>query len=81
MYPAHIIIENYLYSNWAKTKRRQWTKNFSRTCLVAFSIFFTLLLQQKISKFLGILGAVACTPIAFTLPAAFHLKAIASTTM
>ena len=45
LYPAHIIVENYLYSKWPKTKKRQFTKNLSRTCLVAISIVFTLLLE------------------------------------
>ena len=79
LYPAHIIVENTLYSGWAKTKKRQWTKNLSRTLLVAFTVVFTMLVDQKIDKFLGILGALCCTPIAFTFPAAFHLKAIAKT--
>ena len=51
----------------------------TRTILVFISIIFTLLLKQKIGKFLGILGAVACTPIAFTLPALFHYVAVADT--
>jgi len=79
MYPAHMIVENYLYSKWPKTKKRQWTKNFTRTLLVVISIIFTLALKNKIGNFLSVLGAVACTPIAFTLPAAFHLKASADT--
>lgn len=80
MYPAHVVIEGYLYSNWPKSRKRQITKNITRTCVVAISIVFTLSLQKKIDKFLSILGAVACTPIAFTLPAAFHYKACAETT-
>lgn len=35
--------------------------------------------NDKIGKFLGILGAFTCTPIAFTFPAMFHYKAIAKT--
>lgn len=79
LYPAHIIVENTLYSSWPKSKKRQWTKNSTRTTLVAFTVVFTMIIGPKISKFLGILGALTCTPIAFTFPAMFHLKAIAKT--
>lgn len=79
LYPAHIIVENTLYSSWPKTKKRQWTKNLRRTLLVAFTVCFTMAVDDKINKFLGILGALTCTPIAFTFPALFHLKAIAET--
>ena len=79
LYPAHIIVENGLYSSWPKTKKRQWTKNLTRALLVAFTVVFTMAVDEKIDKFLGILGALTCTPIAFTFPALFHLKAIAKT--
>lgn len=80
LYPAHIIIENYLYSGWPKTKKRQWSKNLTRMLLVGFVVILTVLLKQKLDKFLSILGALTCTPIAFTFPAIFHYKACAETT-
>lgn len=46
---------------------------------MAFTVVFTMAVGDKINKFLGILGALTCTPIAFTFPALFHLKAIAET--
>lgn len=79
LYPAHLIVENTLYSTWPKSKKRQWTKNFSRFLLVLFTVIVTMLVADNIGKFLGILGAVTCTPIAFTFPAMFHLKIIAKT--
>ena len=48
--------------------------------MVAFVVVLTVLLQQKLDKFLSILGALTCTPIAFTFPAIFHYKACAETT-
>ena len=77
LYPVHIIIENYLYSSWPKSKKRMNMKNLTRTILVSITVIFTLSLGKKIDKFLALLRAVGCTPIAFTLPAAFHLKACA----
>lgn len=80
MYPAHIIIESYLYKGWPKSKKRMMTKNVSRTITIIILTVFTIALRKKIDKFLSLLGAVACTPIAFILPASFHLKACANTT-
>ena len=48
--------------------------------LVGFVVVLTVLLKQKLDKFLSILGALTCTPIAFTFPAVFHYKACAETT-
>ena len=75
----HIIIENYLFLNWEKTKKRQMTKNVGRLILVGCTVLFTLFLGQKVDKFLSILGALSCTPVAFIFPASFHLKVCAKT--
>ena len=79
LYPVHLIVEDYLYSSWAKTPKRQWFKNLTRTLLVGFTVVFTMSLGDKMDKFLSILGALCCTPIAFTFPALFHLKVAAKT--
>ena len=79
LYPAHIIIENMIYNGWPKSKKRQMSKNFTRTLLVGLTTIFTMSLGEKVDKFLSILGALTCTPIAFTFPALFHLKACAKT--
>ena len=78
LYPAHMIIEDYLYSTWPKTPKRMWSKNVTRTLLVGFTVVFTMMLGEKMDKFLSILGALCCTPIAFTFPAMFHLKVVAN---
>jgi proton-coupled amino acid transporter len=56
-------------------------KNNSRTILVFGTVCLTIMLGDKLDKFLSILGALTCTPIAFTFPAMFHLKAVANTTV
>ena len=63
-----------------KTKKRQFYKNVTRTLLVLFTMGFTIMIGDKTSSFLAILGSVSCTPVAFTFPALFHLKACADTT-
>ena len=55
-------------------------KNITRTLIVIASCVLALLIYDKLDKFLSITGALICTPIAFTLPAAFHYKQCATTT-
>lgn len=54
-------------------------KNCFRTFWSGFAILIATVFEQAISKILGITGAIACTPIAFTIPALFHLKLVAKT--
>ena len=79
LYPAHIVIENIIFHGWPKTKRRQWSKNGSRAFLVGVTVGLTIAIGTKLNKFLSLAGALTCTPIAFTFPALFHLKACATT--
>lgn len=74
LYPANIVVETYLYTGWAKTKKRQWAKNFTRMLMVLFTILFTIALKDKLDKFLSVLGALTCTPILMFFPPLFHLK-------
>jgi proton-coupled amino acid transporter len=54
-------------------------KNIYRASIVAFTVVISLLMGDTLDKFLSLLGAVACTPIAFTLPTLFHYKLCAKT--
>ena len=54
-------------------------KNMSRSFIVFCVVCMTIMLKDKFDKFLAILGSVTCTPMAFTFPALFHLKACAET--
>ena len=80
LYPVNIIVDNVFFLGWKKTPRRQLAKNTSRSITVALTIIATILLGDKLDKFLSILGALSCTPIAFIFPALFHHKASANTT-
>lgn len=79
LYPSHIIIETIIYSTWPKTKKRQWSKNGTRSLLVVITVVFTMLVDCKIEKLLSLNGSLFCTPVAFLFPAMFHLKACAET--
>ena len=79
LYPAHRVLENYIFAGWAKSKKRQWLKNLSRTILVAVVTGFTVAMGHTIDSFIPVLGAFTCTPIAFMFPAIFHYQACAAT--
>lgn len=81
LHPANIAIESYLFHGWPKTKKRQWSKNLFRACLVIFTVVITILMQNNLDQFLAVLGSLACTPVAFLLPTLYHLKACAETPM
>jgi proton-coupled amino acid transporter len=79
LHPANIAIESYLFGTWPKSKRRQWGKNIYRAAMVIFTVVITMLMQKDLSDFLAVLGAFACTPVAFLLPTLYHLKVCADT--
>ena len=57
--------------------KRKWLKNIFRSAYAGMIIVVSCVFEDTIAKILGITGALACTPVAFTLPALFHLKLIA----
>ena len=79
MYPANIVIENYLVPGWPKSRKRQMVKNISRTLVVAASCLLAISVYEKLEKLLAIVGALTCCPMAFTLPSLCHYKLIAKT--
>ena len=81
IHPANIVLESYLFGTWPKTRKRQMCKNLTRTTIVAASCLLALAVYDSLEKLLSLNGALFCTPIAFTLPAAFHYKACAETQM
>lgn len=56
------------------------SKNVSRLFMVGATVMICVGLGEKADKFVSILGAVSCTPVAFIFPAAFHYKMCAKTT-
>ena len=58
------IIDNYIQSGAL----------MSRTLLITFCSGVALGFYNNLSHVIAVTGAISCTPIAFTLPALFHLK-------
>ena len=72
IHPANQIAENYMFGKWPKSKKRMYWKNFYRTIVVLVTVIISEVLGEKLGEFLSLLGALACTPVAFTLPAFYH---------
>ena len=69
------IIESYLFNKIRMGSTRRYIYcNISRTIMVAITIFIALVANDKLNNFLSLLGAVACIPVAYTLPALFHYR-------
>ena len=80
IYPANMVLESYIFVSMKnKSTLRTWLKNIYRGIMVAFTITVAIFFDKTLDKFLALLGSVACTPIAFMLPALFHLKLVAKT--
>lgn len=79
--PSNIIFENWVFSRCMKhpSTLRHWLKNFSRFIMCISACYFAVSLADKIDKFLGLLGAVLCAPLALTMPALIHLRLLAKT--
>ena len=48
-------------------------KNLQRTLVVVITVIISLTIADKIDKFLGLVGALLCAPLAMTIPALVHL--------
>lgn len=80
VYPVNLILESYLFKGFTeKTPARKWLKNISRCFVVASAAFFAVVFSSKLDKFLSLLGALLCAPLAFTIPTLCHYKLIAKT--
>ena len=60
-----------------KSNTRYWLKNFQRFLVVFAGVYCAVELAHKVDKFLGLMGALLCAPLALTMPALLHLKLIA----
>ena len=73
-FPANNVIESYITGGWPKSKKRMWCKNVSRTIVITLTLVMGLAVWEKIGVFLELLGALTCAPLAFCLPALYHIK-------
>ena len=79
IYPSNIIIEHYLYDKMARTEKIKWLKNLNRAWIVAFTLMMGLYFEESLDRLMSVVGSLFLTPIAFILPAIFHLVLVADT--
>ena len=53
--------------------------NLLRTIVVVLTVIISITIADKIDKFLGLVGALLCAPLAMTIPALVHLILLAKT--
>ncbi|KAI8373976.1 transmembrane amino acid transporter protein-domain-containing protein [Choanephora cucurbitarum] len=77
LYPPLTIIEEYVFGKRSGTKspKIKWGKNFVRSLIplscaaISFGVG-----AQNLSKFVSLVGSVACMPLCFIFPGLFHFK-------
>lgn len=75
-----MILEGYIFRRMKKqSPLRKWLKNLSRCCVVILAVVMGVVFAEKLDKFLSLVGALLCAPIAFTMPTLCHLKLVAKT--
>lgn len=79
IHPTNMIIENWVFQRFKISWKRTWAKNFSRTLVCISATILALKFEGKIDKFIGLLGALLCAPLALTIPVSIHLKMLSVT--
>lgn len=79
IYPTNTIIEGWLFKKGDDSAATYWLKNLSRAVVAMTAMYLGVALASKIDKFLGLMGALLCAPLALLFPALVHLNLIAKT--
>jgi len=91
IYPTNNILEDYLLrslkpkgspatAQYQKAQSlRHLLQNLSRTVVCFLATYLAIELSDKLDKFLAILGALLCAPLAILYPSLMHLKTLART--
>ena len=74
--PCNMIIEDWLFS--PQTSNR--VLNTSRFLVCLLGGLMAVLLAENLDKFIGLIGAFLCAPVAFMVPAILHMKVLAKST-
>jgi amino acid permease len=74
-----MVLESYLFEGWKPSYKEMWCKNLTRTIVVTLSCLAAIWGWDNMDKFLSVVGALTCTPIALLLPSFFHYVKCAKT--
>lgn len=92
IHPANMILEDYLLRPISKRAEAEGTRggvyttlkwhtvNLIRLLVCLLATFCAIELSDVLDKFLSLLGALLCAPLAILFPALIHLKVSAKTT-
>ena len=81
LFPAVRIMEQGIFSEKSGkySNRVKWQKNVFRSLVVVGCAMISWAGARDLDKFVSLVGSVACVPLAFILPSALYLKAVART--
>lgn len=81
LFPAVRIMEQGIFSEKSGkySNRVKWQKNVFRSLVVIGCTMISWAGARDLDKFVSLVGSVACVPLAFILPSALYLKAVART--
>ena len=74
IFPVTRIIDSYTTASWRTSSIKTFTENLTRTILATFCCAVALSVYNNIPTMNGFAGALACCPLAFTMPALLHYK-------
>eukprot|EP00127_Corallochytrium_limacisporum_P002376 Clim_evm17s119 gene=Clim_evmTU17s119 len=76
-FPACRVIERLVYPNDdRKSLRKKWTKNTIRAGIVTAAVLVGIVGAARVDNFVSLIGAVACTPLAFIFPPMFYSRTL-----
>ena len=81
IYPTNQILEKLAIDKLFKPNSSigYWLKNCSRLAVCFLSTYSAIELSKSLDKFIGLLGAVLCAPLALIIPTICHFKLVAQT--
>jgi len=82
IFPANDVLEGVTIRRCMKSEDRglkYWLINLSRLLVCLSAAYCGLNLKNVLDKFLGVLGAVGCAPLALIIPTLCHLVTVAET--
>ena len=78
--PTNTAIESNSINKFLKKNQgRYWINNISRSLVVFSSIYLSIEVSSVLDKFIGVIGAIFCAPLAFLIPTMCHLRLVAKT--
>lgn len=80
IYPTNQTLEKVSIDTlFKRSSISYWLKNFSRLAVCFLATYSAIELSAYLDKFIGLLGALLCAPLALIIPTICHFKLVART--